>query len=170
MFAKMLQKVINDLISREQSAYVNGRFIGENARLILDIFEYCTENNFDGILTFLDFEKAFDSVEWNFLFKTLGRFNFGPNFIKWVKLLYKNPIFREKNNGWISKTCKISRGIRQGCPISALLYLYVAEFFSLKLKDNNDIQGIKTARMTEDIKCNQHANDLTLALRNTLSL
>ena len=40
------------------------RYIGENARLILDIFEYCNENNEDGILVFLDFEKAFDSVEW----------------------------------------------------------------------------------------------------------
>ena len=64
----------------------------------------------------------------------------------------------------------MSRGIRQGCPILALLYLFVAEILSLKPKDNNDIHGFKTTRMTEDIKCTQHADDLTLALRDTLSL
>ena len=84
------------MIRREQSAYAKGRFIGENARLILDIFDYCTENDFVGILTFLDFEKAIDNVELNFLFKTLEQFNFGPYFIKWVKILYKYPIFRVK--------------------------------------------------------------------------
>ena len=50
----------------------------------------------------------------------------------------------------------------QGCPISALLYLFVAEILSLKLKDNNNIQGFKTTRMTKDIKCIQHADDLIL--------
>ena len=136
----------------------------------LDIFEYCNENNEDGILVFLDFEKAFDSVEWNFLFKTLEKFNFGQNFVRWMKVLYTNPIFRLKNNGWISKSCKMSRGIRQGCPISALLYLFVAEILSLKIKDNGDIHGFKTSSMDKDIKSIHHADDLTLALKDTLSL
>ena len=77
VFARRLQKIIDKLISKNQSAYIKGRFIGENARLILDIFDYCEENNYDGILLFLDFEKAFDSVEWNFLVKSLIKFNFG---------------------------------------------------------------------------------------------
>ena len=59
--------------------------------------------NQEGILMFLDFEKAFDSVEWNFLFKTLKKFNFGDNFISWMRILYTKPVFRLKNNGWISR-------------------------------------------------------------------
>ena len=86
-------------------------------------------NNSKGLLLFLDFEKAFDSVEWNFLFKVLKKFKFG-------EILYNKPIFKIKNNGWISKTCNMNRGIRQGCPISALWYLFVAERLSLKLKSN----------------------------------
>ena len=88
------------------------------------------ENNSKGLLLFLDFEKAFDSVELNFLFKVLEKFNFGDDFIGRIKLLYNKPIFRIKNNGWISKTCNMNRGIRQDCPISALLYLFVAEILS----------------------------------------
>ena len=53
-------------------------------------------------------------------------FNFGNNFINWMNILYTKPMFQIKNNGWISKTCQMTRGIRQGCPISAILFLFVA--------------------------------------------
>ena len=86
--------------------------------------------NQEGILMFLDFEKAFDSVEWNFLFKTLKKFDFGDNFISWMRILYTKPVFRLKNNGWMSRNCSMFRGIRQGCPISALLYILVAEILA----------------------------------------
>ena len=59
IFTKRLQTVIGRLISKDQSAYIKGRYIGDNARLILDIFEYCNDNDQGGILLFLDFEKSF---------------------------------------------------------------------------------------------------------------
>lgn len=118
----------------------------------------------------MDFEKAFDSVEWNFLFKTLETFNFGTNFINWIKILYKNPIFRLKNNGWISRTCQMHRGIRQGCPISALLYLFVAEILSDKIKNNGLINGFTVKNLEKEIKNIQHADDMTLSLKNIDSL
>ena len=168
VFAKRLQIVIDKLISRDQSAYtcIKVRYIGDNARLILDIFEYCTDNNQDGILLFLDFEKAFDSVELNFLFRSLEKFNFVADFVRWMKILYTNPVFRLKNHGWISKTCNINRGIRQGCPISALLYIVVAEILAQKINTNDNIHGFKTNNMDREIKHIQHADDLTVALRD----
>ena len=91
------------------------------------------ENNSEELLLFLDFEKAFDSVEWNILFKVLQKFNFGDDFIGWIKILYNKPIFRIKNNGWISKTCYMNKGIRKGCPISALLYYLLHKYLPLNL-------------------------------------
>lgn len=170
IFARRLPKVVDEYISNEQTAYIKGRFIGTNARLILDIFEYCENNNQEGLLLFLDFEKAFDSVEWNFLFKTLETFNFGTNVIHWIKILYENPIFRLKNNGWISRTCQMHRGIRQGCPISALLYLFVAEILSDKIKNNGLINGFTVKNSEKEIKNIQHADDMTLSLNNIDSL
>ena len=79
-------------------------------------------------------------------------------------------IFRIRNNGWTSKTCSINRGIRQGCPISAFLYLFVAEILSFKLKSNNEIKGINISNMQKDIKNIQHADDITLALKDINSL
>ena len=101
VLARRLQKIVNRVISNDQSAYIKGRFIGINARTIVDIFEYCEQNDIDGILLFLDFQKAFDSVEWNFMFKVLKEFNFGDAFIEWLQLLYTNPVYRLKNNGWL---------------------------------------------------------------------
>jgi hypothetical protein len=69
-----------------------------NAKIIVHIFEYCNQNGINGILLFIDFQKAFDSVEWNFIWEALKRFTFGNNFIVWLKFLYKDPVFRLKNN------------------------------------------------------------------------
>ena len=157
-------------ISKEQTAYIKGRYIGTNARLILDIFEYCENNNEEGLLLFLDFEKAFDSIEWNFLFKTLEKFNFGSNFIKWINILYKNPTFRLKNNGWITRTSRMIRGIRQGCPISAILYIFVAEILSNKINNNDSIEGFTTTNFENEINSIQHADDMTITLKDIESL
>ena len=78
-----------------------------------------------------------------FPLRTLEKYNSKQNFIKWMKILYKNSIFRLKNNEWVSKTCPMSRGIRQGCPISAILYLFVADILALKIKNNGQVLGIK---------------------------
>jgi hypothetical protein len=48
-----------------------------------------------------------------------------------IKLLYNKPIFKIKNNGWISKSCEMERGIRQGCPVSALLFIFVVEILAI---------------------------------------
>lgn len=77
-----MQNVLSNIINENQTAYLKGIYIGENARLILDIFDYCNAENEDGILLLLDFEKDFDSVEWNFLFKVLEKCNVGKKFTK----------------------------------------------------------------------------------------
>jgi hypothetical protein len=77
----------------------------------------------------------------NFLFKTVEKFNFGQQLIRWIRILYKNPIFRMKNNGWISKTCSMKSGIRQGCPISAIIFLFVVEIMSIKINSSDKIKG-----------------------------
>ena len=71
----------------------------------------------------------------------MEKFNFGSQFLKWIKLLYKEPSAVFKNNGWISDKIYLNRGIRQGCALSALLFILVAEVLAIKLKENN-AQGI----------------------------
>ena len=75
-----------------------------------------------GVLLCLDFEKAVDTVDWDFMLKVLQKYEFGTNFIRWIQILYKDPKLVIKNNGWLSKEEKL-KGIRQGCSISALLFI-----------------------------------------------
>jgi hypothetical protein len=76
-------------------------------------------------------EKAFDSLECTFILTTLKHFGFNESFIIWVKTLYSNIQTCVMNNGWISEIFKNSRGIRQGCPLSALLFVLSVEIMAL---------------------------------------
>ena len=140
--ANRLHKIIGNLISTDQVGYIQKRYIGENIRLMFDLMSYTNENELDAILAQIDFEKAFDSIEWSFRYKTLKSFNFGEYFISWIKLLYSDIKSCVGNNGYFSKFFEISRSIRQGCPISALLFILVAEIIAIKIRSNTEIKGI----------------------------
>ena len=79
-----LHKVLLKVISPQQSGYVKKRYIGNNIRLIEDIIEYTNRENKKGAAIFCDFEKAFDTVEINFVITALKHFGFGNSFQKWV--------------------------------------------------------------------------------------
>ncbi len=166
--ARRLQQVIRKLVHKDQSAYVKNRFIGCNVRILCDIIEHADLNNLPGLILCLDFEKAFDSLEWNFMFKILEKFNFGNKFTKWIKILYTNPNLVVKNNGWLSREVKMERGVRQGCPISALLFILATEVLSCVINQNENIKGYNIGN--KDIKMVQHADDSTIILRDIQSI
>jgi hypothetical protein len=168
LFANRLQKVISSCVSEDQSGYIKGRYIGENIRLILDIIEYTNLKIDPGIIIFLDFEKAFDSISWDFLFKTLIAFNFGDYFISWIKILYNKPLCCVSNNGHATQFFEISRGIRQGCPISALLFILVAEIMSINIRNNEKIEGVCIG--DKSVRITQLADDTSLFLKNKDSI
>ena len=71
ILAKRLEKVLPKLINPDQTGYVKGRYIGENIRLIQDLMSYTEKEKLPGIDVFLDFRKAFDTIEWHYLEKAL---------------------------------------------------------------------------------------------------
>ncbi len=166
--ANRLQKVLKSVIHDDQTGYIKDRYIGTNARLIEDYFEHCQNFDIPGILLFLDFEKAFDSVEWNFMLSVLDKFNFGEGFKKWVKILYNKPIISIKNNGWFSKDIKLHRGVRQGCPLSALLFVLTVEIMAIKIRQNKNIHGFQCRN--QEIKTSMYADDTSLLLSDLDSL
>lgn len=78
IFASRLQTGISDIIADTQSGFLKGRSIHNNIRL--DIIEYRSQIEDDGFLLFLDFYKAFDSVEHLFIHSVLKHFGFGIKF------------------------------------------------------------------------------------------
>ena len=99
VIANRMKKVIPGIIHHNQCGFIKGRFIGEVARSILDIIDHTESLNLPGVILFIDFEKAFDSIEWPFLYKVLETFNFGPSFISWVGTFYNNAMSCVINNG-----------------------------------------------------------------------
>ena len=90
------------LINPDQTGYVKGRYFGENIRLIYDLIHYTDKTNQKGIAILLDFKKAFDSIEWNYLLETLQLFNFGHDIQNWAKMFYNNVTSCVLNNGHAS--------------------------------------------------------------------
>lgn len=85
-----------------------------------------SENLGNRAILSLDAAKAFDSIEWNFLWHCLEKFSFGPQFIRCIQLLYAAPVARVQVNGHISAPFSLQQGTRQGCPLSPLLFALAA--------------------------------------------
>ena len=168
--ANRLHKVLDKIINTDQSGYIKNRFIGGNIRLISDIFEYIDNRNEGGAIIFCDFEKAFDTVEINFLISVLKKFNFGPNFTRWISTFYTNIEASIKSNNWISEPFPVSRGIRQGCPVSALLFIVAAEIMATAIRQNQNIKGIKLPDNNTELKISQLADDTSIFISDKESV
>lgn len=82
VIAQRLTKHLDKIIHPNQTGFVKGRNISENTRTLLDILDYLKQTNKPGILINIDFEKAFDSIEWAFLMSVLRKFNLGDDFFR----------------------------------------------------------------------------------------
>ena len=162
VIAGRLKKVLDKLIDLDQTGFISGRFIGENIRLIYDILQYTEEKDIPGLLLLIDFEKAFDSISWNFLFSVLKFFNFGDSFINWVRVFYKNINSAVIQGGNLSEFFNIERGCRQGDPLSPYLFLLCAEILAIMIRGNKNIKGISV--MQVEHKLSQFADDTSLIL------
>ena len=166
--ANRMKSVLPDIIHSDQTGFLPGRYIGENVRLALDMIDYLNKNNLPGFMFLIDFCKAFDKIEWSFIVKALGYFNFGPDIIKWINTIYTDISSCVTNNGHGSNLFKLSCGVRQGCPLSPLLYIVCSEILSLLIKNDMDIEGIMINH--KKVIISAYADDTVLYLQNINSL
>ena len=162
VFAERMKRLLPGLIHHNQTGYIPGRNIGETIRSILDIMSFTQAKNLPGLLLFIDFEKAFDSLEWHFLEKCLELFNFGPDLIRWVNTFYKNVKSCIINNGLCSHYFNVERGVRQGDPLSPYLFVICVEILAIAVRNNENIKGIKIS--DSETKLLQFADDTTAIL------
>lgn len=108
--ANRLKLVLPSLIKEEQTGFLAGRYIGENIRLLYDLMFYSEKLGLPGLLLQIDFEKAFDSVAWSFIYKVLDFFNFGHSIIRWIHLFYNRIESCVIVNGHLSEWFILQRG------------------------------------------------------------
>ena len=162
VIASRLKHVLPSIIHHNQTGFIKDRYIGETVRSIFDIKEFTLIENIPGIMIFLDFQRAFDSVEWDFILECLESFNFGPEFVGWVKTFYKNIQSCIINNGTISDFFTLERGVRQGDPLSPYFFVLTAEALTIAVRQNIAITGITIGK--EETKLLQYADDMTATL------
>ena len=165
--AERLKPILPNIISEPQSGFISGRSIGDCTRLIYDLMSYAEKHTIPGLIMLIDFEKAFDSVSWSFLYNVLETFGFDDNFIKWIKLFNNDIKAYVIQCGFLSQPIPIERGCRQGDPIAPYLFLLVVEVLSCLIIGSSDINGIKIGNTT--FKITQFADDTTLILDGSLN-
>ena len=169
VLTKRLQKVLPGIINEDQVGYIKGRSGIYNARLVQDVIDYHTLRDEDAAIIYADFRKAFDTLEWNFIDKCLQLYGFKESFRKWILVLYSNPNLVVQVDGWFTETIEPSRGVRQGCPLSALLFILGIEVLSNRLRQEKNIKGIFIENDDTEIKVTQLADDMTLFVKDVKS-
>ena len=163
--AARLLKVIHLVVAEDQTCGVPGRYIGENVAFLRDVVSYATMFDSPVVILSLDQEKAFDRVDWPFMYATLRKMGFGTSFLKWVNLFYTGVQSSVNVNGYLSPFFSLSRGVRQGCPLSPLLYVLVAEMLACNIRANLRIKGLCLPRLKDPLSLiSQYADHTSLVV------
>ena len=155
VLANRIQLVISDMIgslradhiANDKTFAVKGRSIQDNLHLIGEVLEGI-EDGTEAALISSDQSKAFDSVDHRFLATVLETAGFKPEFRRWISMMYHNPQAVVQVNGRRSRVFAVERSVRQGCPLSPLLYVLALEPLLRRLRDrttNPALRGVPFA-------------------------
>ena len=157
-----LMPLLSSYISDSQQAGIQGRQIHHTLLNIKSAIDYSTDIDQPLALLQLDFSKAFDSVSHSFLIAVMQHIKVPPYLIKWISILLNNLIAKIQINHSFTESFPINTGIRQGCPLSMLLFTLATDVLAKKIHASPYIRGLKLG--TCQLKIQQYADDTTLLL------
>ena len=153
-----------EIISLEQNCSVPQRTIFNN------LLKYTTKKNNKLYLLQIDQEKAFDKIDRPFLFKTMEKLGLPKTFINFIEILYRQNTSMIINNGFLSENIPMSRGLRQGCPLSLPLYVIQSKITTQNINKDTNILGLAIPNQKEQLKLSQYADDSNFFLKNENSI
>ena len=166
-----LSKVLESIVNPDQTCSVPGRSILSNVTLLRDIIDFIQETDECAILVSLDQEKAFDRIDRTFLLQLLEVYGFGPDFCRWLTTLYDDAFMQIIINDSLSSKVCLQRGVRQGDPLSPLLYVICVEVLASLIRRSPEIEGLLLPGANGlQARARLYADDVFAVLRNLRSL
>lgn len=160
-----MKRVLGSVISPDQTCGIPGRSCFFNLALVRDVVEWAQQRGVPLALLSLDQEKAFDRVDHSFLMASLDRMGFGPVFCGWVEILYRDVVSKVGVNGFYSAPVWQRRGVRQGCPLSPLLYVVFLEPLVAAFRRCPHLTGLHLpGGRGRFVKVSAYADDMTVFL------
>ncbi|XP_057418742.1 uncharacterized protein LOC130712948 [Lotus japonicus] len=133
VLASRLQRVAPLLVSENQFAFTHGRQISDCILIANEVVDLLKKREDGGFLLKLDFAKAYDNVEWSFLLDILKEMNFGERWINWIRTCVSTATLSILVNGSSTSFFDMEKGLRQGDPLSPLLFNLCANGLSCML-------------------------------------
>jgi hypothetical protein len=134
IIANRIKPLLHKLISPNQSGFVEKRQMIDNIILVQEAIHSSRERGDQGMIIKIDMANAFDRVRHKFMFAVLLKFGFSPEFVAWISACISKPWIAPLINGWPTNFFKSSIGLRQGCPLSPLLYIIMEETLGRQLE------------------------------------
>ncbi|GBG77566.1 hypothetical protein CBR_g24013 [Chara braunii] len=158
VLANRLTEVLPDLVHPTQTGFVLARQILTNAVMVREVLRRAEESDPPLAVLLLDFEKAYDRVRWGFLLRGMEKRGIGPRFRLAVKDLLGSATATVQINGFRSQLMRVTRSVRQGCPLSPALYILYVEHLHDMLRGDVRIRGLRLPDCRE-LKSNSFADD-----------
>lgn len=166
LLATRMGAALGEIIDPTQTAFVPGRWIGENILAHLDECDLLEElKDVPGAMVFTDFSKAYDTLDRGWLRRCLEHMGFPACFRRWVDLLLADNLNRVMVNGWLSAPFPLYSGVRQGCPASPPLYIVATQPLAAHMRALQQQGILRPIPLPLPLEISwQHADDLTLHL------
>ena len=164
VLALQLREHADELINKDQAGFIPKRSIFNHIRLAKAIISYAEIVEEDGAIIALDQEKAYDRIQHDYLWKILETFHIPAPFIKTVKALYRHAYTSVAINGVFSTPFRVTRGVRQGDPLSCLLFDLAIEPLACLIRNCPDIRGLDIPCLVEKLVIKLFADDTNLYL------
>jgi hypothetical protein len=152
------------MIHEDQAGFIPKRSIFNHIRLAKAIISYAEITEENGAIIALDQEKAYDRIHHDYLWKVLETFHIPAPFIRTIKSLYSHAHTRVAINGVLSQPFQVTRGVRQGDPLSCPLFDLAIEPLACMIRENPDIRGLDIPCLTEKLVIKLFADDTNLYL------
>ena len=167
IYANRMKPLLHNWILPSQTGFVPNRCILDNIFLAFEAIAWARESQQDLSMLLLDFEKAYDRVNWTFLREVMERMGFHSQWIRQVMSLNDNATASVIVNGDISKTFRLQRSVRQGCPLAPYLFLLTVDVLGQMLQHPEcQVQGLRLPDRTA-ITNQMFADDTLLLLDGT---